>query len=345
MPSRRREPDLEQLLAEGLVERLLVFTDAPSGLRAYLVIDDLTLGPAVGGTRTRAYPSAAAAVQEAAALARAMTLKCALAGLDAGGAKMVVDAHPGLDRPAAFRVLGERVEELGGIFLTAGDLGTRRADLEAMATATSRVRTDEDALAAAVADGVLGCIAACASVRGREGVRGLRVAVQGCGAIGAALARRLALAGAEVLVADVDPQAVARTVTATGAGVTSPEEILLADVDVVAPCAVGGVIDHGIAAGLRAWAVCGAANNALADPSVGATLADRDVLHVPDVIASAGAVIHGVCAVRGDGRAAELVAGLGRTAREVLEAARSTGRTAVDIARERAEERIRAARG
>src|SRR5262245_17489366 len=96
--------------------RCLLLTDAASGLRAVLVLDDLTLGPAAGGVRTRSYPGLSEALADAARLARAMTLKCALAGLDAGGGKLVVLEHPDLDRPRAFARLGTFVEELRGLF-------------------------------------------------------------------------------------------------------------------------------------------------------------------------------------------------------------------------------------
>lgn len=340
-PRRGAAPELEQILETGDVPRLLTFTDLSSGLRAYLVIDDLTLGPAVGGTRTLPYLSAGAAVAEAAALARTMTLKCSIAGLDAGGAKMVVDARPNLRRSEAFRVLGRRIEELGGLFLTAGDLGTRHDDLAAMAAETSFVRTDDAELAAAVASGVRRCVAVCAELRGRDGLEGLRVAVQGCGAIGGAVARDLAAAGASLLVADIDEQAARATADAVGGRTVATDEILLADVDVVAPCAVGGVLDAATADSLRAWAVCGAANNILVGVEVGARLAARGVLHVPDLIASAGGVIAGVCAARGDGRAAELIAALGDTARAVLEEAQRRGLPVQAVAEDRARRRIR----
>jgi leucine dehydrogenase len=109
------------------VDRVVLWRDAASGLEAILVIDDVTLGPAAGGVRTRAYRSPEDALADAAALARAMTVKCALAGLPTGGGKCVVLDHAGLDRARGFRVLGERIAELGGLFRTAGDLGTTAA--------------------------------------------------------------------------------------------------------------------------------------------------------------------------------------------------------------------------
>jgi glutamate dehydrogenase/leucine dehydrogenase len=125
-------------------EEVLEIVDPPSGLHALLVIDDTTLGPAAGRVRTRAYPTPREAGEDARRLARAMTIKCALAGLDAGGGKCVVIAAAGLDRPRAFAALGRRVEDLGGRFRTAGDFGT-----------TEDVHVpDVIASAGAVADGI-----------------------------------------------------------------------------------------------------------------------------------------------------------------------------------------------
>ena len=333
----------EQLERAG-TSRALFFSDAESGLRAVLVIDDLTLGPAAGGVRTRAYSGTAEAIADAAALARAMTVKCALAGLDAGGGKAVVIDHPGLDRARAFEVLGRRIEELGGIFRTAGDLGTGPADLAAMARATRYVHTEETDLAAAVARGLVRCVEACARVHsGADGLDGLRIAIQGAGAIGSAAARALVAAGAIVTIADVDTARARRAAVATGAEVTDPALVLRSDADVIVPCAIGGVIDESLANDLRAWAVSGAANNLLTGDAAAEALLRRGILHVPDVIASAGAVIEGIGrSVMGLADRAPLIDGLGKTAETVLRRARSEDRTPSAIALEIARDRIAA---
>jgi leucine dehydrogenase len=324
--------------------RCVCVADESCGLRAVIAIDDTTLGPAAGGVRTLRYARAADGLADALRLSRAMTLKCSLAGLDAGGGKAVVLEGPGLDRPRAFERLGAAVEELGGLFRTAGDLGTTAADLEAMARATRFVHTDERGLAEAVARGLLRCIEACAAVRGRE-VAGLVVAVQGCGAIGARAARVFAAAGVEVVVADIDRARAEALAGEIGARVVGPEAVLLEDVDIVAPCAGGGVITGEVARALRAWGVCGAANNALADAQVAGILAGRGILHVPDPIASAGAVIEGIGrTVMGLQDRTPLIDRLGETARAVLEEAKATGRTAVEVAEARALRRIAEAR-
>lgn len=341
--------DLLERLAHLDTARCVLWTDAASGLRAILAIDDVTLGPAAGGVRTRAYPSLDDAIDDAARLARAMTIKCALAGLDAGGGKAVVVDHPGLDRARAFEVLGERVEELGGLFRTAGDLGTTAADLRAMATRTRYVHADDRPLAAAVARGVVRCIEACAQFRsGREGTKlaGLRVAVQGAGAIGAAVARALAAEGVELRVADLDRERAESVASAVGGRAVDAHSILEEDVDVVAPCAAGGVVDASDARAMRAWALCGAANNVLAGRDAAGVLRERGIVHVPDPIASAGAVIEGIGrTVMGLSDRTPLIDALGATALEVLDEARAAGRTPIEVAETLARRRIAAARG
>jgi leucine dehydrogenase len=325
------------------VARCVIWRDAASGLTAVLVIDDLSLGPAAGGVRTRAYPRLADALAEAAGLAQAMTRKCALAGLAAGGAKAVVLDHPGLDRPRAFARLGQFVAELGGVFRTAGDLGTTAADLAAMATTCPYVHVDERGLAEAVARGLCGCVAACAAIRGR-GLAGLRVAIQGCGSIGAAAARALRAGGAVLTVADVDAARAARVAAEVEARVVAPDDLLLEDVDVVAPCAIGGVITPAVAASLRAWAVCGAANNILDSREAARVLAARGVLHVPDEVASAGAVIEGIGrSVMGFADRTPLIDGLGATARALLAEAAASGELPVVLAERWARARVAAA--
>jgi leucine dehydrogenase len=322
--------------------RVTLWSDAASGLRAVLGVDDTTLGPAVGGIRTRAYPSLVAAIEDATALARAMTIKTALGGLDAGGCKIVVLDHDGLDRPAAFARLGQLVDDLRGSVRTAGDLGTTAADLAAAARHTTHISTDHADLSAATARGLLGCALACAEVAGR---RIESAAVQGCGAIGAAAARALAAAGIDLLVADVDAAQAESVARETGARVAPPEQILFEAVDLICPCAIGGVVDRAAAERIAAWAVCGAANNVVAEPAAERRLVERGILFVPDVLASAGAVIHGVSRrMMGLADSGPLIDALGVTARDVLAASRATGRLASDVARDRARERIDRAR-
>lgn len=337
---------LLETLAQSGGHRCLLVSRPRASLKAIIALDSFVLGPAMGGIRTQPYVDDDAAMADAVRLASAMTLKCAIAGLDAGGAKTVVIAQPNMDRLAAFQALGEYIEELGGLYYAAGDLGTGQDDLLAAASMTKYVATEGADLADAAGLAVLRCIEACVDHAGRGRLQTLRVAVQGCGDMGAAVARAVAKAGAEVLVADVNGERARRLAEEVGATVADPRAILLADADVVAPCARGGVIDIEVARQMKAWAICGAANNQIADAEAERALIARGIVAVPDIVASAGAVIRGAAA-RGlgpsDYRAA--IGALGATTRAILAEARASKRPPRVVAEAMARARIAAKRG
>ena len=325
--------------------RVLIHHHAPSGLRAITAIDDVVLGPGFGGIRTMAYASTADAMADAQRLAAAMTLKCAIAGLPAGGAKTVVIDHPGMNRPEAFRQLGRYIEDLGGLYRCAGDLGTTAEDLAHVGESTGYVNTTGEQLGTSTGIGIVNCIRACADHRGLGGLAGLRVAIQGCGLIGAGVARMLHAAGAELILADVSSARAEALATSLGASSVPADAIFTQDVDIVAPCAVGHVIDAGVAAGLNAWAICGGANNQLTDPAVAATLHARDILYVPDFLASSGAVIDGVCvSLPGEETLEHRLARLYDTARTILQDADASGESTLAVATRMARARIAAGR-
>ncbi|MGE0785196.1 MAG: Glu/Leu/Phe/Val dehydrogenase dimerization domain-containing protein [Sandaracinaceae bacterium] len=336
---------VQAVLAGRDPERIERIESPSLGLLAFMVIDSTALGPAAGGVRTHAYAEEDDALVDAARLARAMTYKCALAGLDAGGGKIVVVDRPGLAREAAFEELGRHVDAVRGDFRTAGDLGTTGEDLAAMARMTRYVHTDTTRLAGGVARGVVRCAEACADAKGRPGISGLRAAVQGCGDIGSAVARALREAGAEVRVADLDAARAAALAEELGATVTSPSAVLFEDVDLLAPCAVGDVITADNVSQLRAWAVCGGANHICVDRRAHEELHRRGVLFVPDAISSAGAVIEGIGrTVMGLDDPTSLIDALRDTAHAVLTDAIRDGRPPLDHALRRAELRLARAR-
>ena len=286
--------DFFEELSNAGAHRILAVQDKPSGLRAFIALDDMTLGPACGGVRTLAYSSTAEALKDVAKLSSAMTLKCAIAGLDAGGGKAVVMLHPDMDRAAAFRRLGDFIEDLGGLFRTAGDLGTTNEDLLQIAERTSHVNTSSNQLSTATGQGIVNCIRACAIERGLTGLSGLHIAVQGCGLIGNGVARSLAAQGAKVTLADVDENKAKMLANEIGGKWIAADKILTTEVDIISPCAIGGVVTPQIVNDIRAWAICGGANNQLSDPSVDALLAARGIAYIPDFLASSGAVIEGI---------------------------------------------------
>jgi leucine dehydrogenase len=330
-------------LEELGLRKLVVVSDPPSGLRAMIAIHDTTLGPAAGGVRTRAYPDEWSALREVAALARTMTYKCALAGLPCGGGKAVVMDHPDLDRTHAFEVLGEAIESLGGLFRTAGDLGTHESELRAIERRTQYVSCDPQGidLEGATARGVLLAMREAASFVGIEDLHGLDVIVQGVGSIGSVLVRDLVESGARVRVTDTDPERLRAVAEAYAVETVDAAVALETPCDVFAPCAISSVVDESVAQKIPARILCGAANNPLADDSVADALAARNVLYVPDFVANAGGVIEGMgdALLELEDRSA-LIERIAETTRKVLEAARDRHDTPLAVAHALARERI-----
>ena len=321
-------------------------------------------GPSLGGCRMWTYGDSRAAIKDALRLSRAMTFKSAVAGLPLGGGKGVITLPAGDPPPAGDQrrdVLldfGDTVASLGGAYITAEDVGTSDRDMAVIAEVTERVA------GLAVESGGSGdpspwtalgvrCAmeVACERAFGTPSLERRSVSVVGLGRVGAKLARMLAEAGAELVVADVDDgkRAIADEL---GARWTDPESALRAEVDVVAPCALGGAFDDDSVPALHCRVIAGAANNQLAADAIAVQLAERGIVWAPDFVANAGGIINisvelepgGYDAVRAEAR----VRGVADTTRTLLDHADATGATplaaAMEIARRRlAEARARAA--
>ncbi|RZI92455.1 MAG: Glu/Leu/Phe/Val dehydrogenase, partial [Rubrivivax sp.] len=226
-------------------ERVLLATDPATGLKAILAVHSTARGPAFGGCRLWHYESEAAALNDALRLSQGMSLKNALADLPFGGGKAVILKPEGaFDRPALFAAFGRAVQSLAGAYITAEDVGTTTSDMRGMQAQTSYVSgiPREGAFGGdpspKTAWGVFVSIQAGARlVLGRSSLEGVRVALQGLGAVGWHLAEFLHKAGAKLVVADVDAAKVERAVAQFGATAASVADILAADVDVLAPCA------------------------------------------------------------------------------------------------------------
>ena len=330
-------------------EHLRVVWDRESRARVIVAVHDTRLGPAHGGIRRWTYQDAAAAQQDAVALARAMTWKCALAEVPAGGGKAVIVDRPDLDREAAYRVAGRVVEELGGAFYTGPDVNTTAEDLRVVAAETRFVATDAadgpGDLAAATADGVLHALTALAH-RLETPLDRLRCLVQGLGVVGFGLCERLARRGASLLVCDIVPERVAAAVDQFGAQAVAADEALTTAADVFAPCALGGAITAEVARSMPVRGVCGAANNVFADAAASQVAHARGLLVVPDFVANAGALIQGALwnlqQVRVEPQRLERI---GRTVAELLERAAVDDRPPAELALALARERVESAGG
>ena len=288
---------LNALAREGF-EELVALHDRRSGLQGFLAIHDTSAGPAFGGIRRFPYSNENRALVDCLRLARAMTAKCCLAGLPAGGAKLVVLDQPGLDLERAYAYLGEVTERLQGRVYAGPDMGTGVAQLAALCS-TTRFATDPGPagpgeLAQATAAGVFaGISAALLALDGALDWPRRRIVVQGLGAVGTELVRRLVLVGAQVAASDLDPARCAAAQREFGLELLPPGSEFDARCDVFSPNAMGGLLHDLTLRRLSARIVAGGANNLLARSSHGDRLHESGVLFVPDVLINSGALIRG----------------------------------------------------
>jgi leucine dehydrogenase len=329
--------------------------DQRSGLRALVAVHSTALGPALGGVRMRPYPDEHAALVDVLRLARGMTYKAAAAGLDLGGGKAVILGTPaGPEREAQLRAFGRLVDSLGGRYVTAEDVGTSQADMDLIRTETSHVTGVSEHLGGsgdpspATALGVLHAIASVAeALWGGSSLEGRHVVVLGVGKVGSALVGHLTAAGAKLSVADIDPARVQAMVEHHGVAPLAVADALTQSCDVLAPCALGAVFDATTIPRLGATAVCGSANNQLAEALDAVRLADAGVLYAPDYVVSSGGIINIAEELSPGGydrdRATTAVGAVGRTTARVLADAAQRGITPLEAADQLAESRLDAA--
>lgn len=335
-------------------ERVVFASDAATGLHAIIAVHSTARGPAAGGCRFWNYASSETALTDALRLSRGMSFKNAMADLPLGGGKAVVLMGSGRPRtPALLRAFGQFVESLHGIYITAEDVGASVADMEIVASQTTYVsglpRTAVEAdgnPAPKTALGVyLGIKAAVKFRLGNDSVSGLTVGVQGLGGVGFDLCRRLAAAGATLVVADVRNDVVDNACRTFNATAVAADRILAERLDVLAPCALGAVLNETTVANLRTSVIAGAANNQLATAADGERLHARGVLYAPDYVINAGGIISVGREYLGGATAASINTEISRIAdrlTQIFEMSQSTGRPTSDIADEMARERLTA---
>jgi len=282
-------------------ESLHFVQDPGTGLKAIIAIHSTALGPAAGGCRHWQYASDADALTDALRLSRGMTYKNAVAGLEFGGGKAVILANDAVPKsPELFHAFGRAVDSLGGKYITAEDVGCSVEDMRHVNKETGYVsglpRSGDNAggdPSPLTALGVfLGIEAAVKFRLGENSLKGIRVAVQGVGHVGLNLCRLLHEAGASLIVADVNRDNLKLTRDELPVTEVAPADLLFAEVDVLAPCALGNILTTHTIPKLQATVIAGAANNQLSTEEDGARLAERDILYAPDYVINAGGIIN-----------------------------------------------------
>ena len=283
-------------------EQVVIRQDPETGLRLIVAVHSTVLGPSLGGMRLKRYPGGLReALTDVLGLSRTMTLKASAAGLDLGGGKAVM-LDDGVEeaREARLATAAEVIDGLGGAYITAEDIGTTTADMDFMARHTrfvvgrSRDHGGRGDPSPITAETVFRAIRrGLHAATGSDEVEGRHVGVVGLGKVGSVLAAKLAAAGAHVLACDLDGAKAERFADEHGGQVApSAEAILAMELDVLAPCAAGGLIDEALANSIDCRVVAGAANNPLTSRDVARALARRGILYVPDFLANCGGLIH-----------------------------------------------------
>jgi leucine dehydrogenase len=335
-------------------EQVIFFYDRASGLKAIVALHDTTLGPAVGGCRMWPYADENEALIDVLRLSRGMTFKAAMADLPYGGGKTVIIGDSRADKSEAlFRALGRAIDSLGGRYYTGEDVGTSPADMDWAGEETAYVlgcdKGGSGDPSPVTARGVwLGIRAAVRHKLGRPDLAGIRVAIQGLGHVGYNLARLLAQDGVRLLVADLDGARVERAADEFAAKPLEVDAIAAAECEVLAPCALGGVINDATLPRLACRIVAGAANNQLLEDRHGAALHARGILYAPDYVINAGGLINIAQELQPGGydreRALAQVETIGTTLAEVFERAARQGLPTHEVADRIARERIAAGR-
>ncbi len=334
-------------------EQVVFCHDRPTGLKAIVAIHSTALGPGLGGTRFYPYASTDDAIVDVLNLSRGMSYKAALAGLDLGGGKAVIIGDPAeIKTEALLRAYGRFVQSLNGRYFTACDVGTYSEDMDHIARECDFVTGRTVAHGGAGDSSVLtaygvfqGMRAAAGHLWGEPTLAGRTVGVAGVGKVGRHLVRHLIEDGASVVVTDVYAPSVeaVRAEYAQVQVVGSTDELVATELDVYAPCAMGGAITDEVLEVLSAKIVCGAANNQLAHPGIEKQVEERGILYAPDYCVNSGGLIQVADELEGFSfeRAQQRASGIFETTRKVFELAAADGVTTAAAADRLAERRMR----
>ena len=334
-------------------EQVIMCRNESVGLRAIIAIHDTTLGPALGGCRLYDYASEADAMRDVLRLSRGMTYKAAVSGLDLGGGKAVIIGDPAsIKNEALFRAFGRHVQSLNGRYITAEDMNTNVEDMNYIARETEFV-TGAGAFAGGSGDpspvtawGVFHGIRACLEVvYGSPDVEGRSIAIQGVGNVGFHLARYLHERGAKLLFSDINHRNIKRAVDSFGGKVLEGDDFFGADCDVLAPCAIGGIINARTTPLVRAPIIAGGANNVLEkEKQDSEQLGERHITYAPDYVINAGGLMSVYAELRHwpAEKAMSDAEGVFNNVKRVLHKAQAEGVSTIEASNRLAEERIEA---
>lgn len=334
-------------------EKVVFIQDREAGLTAVIAVHDTTLGPALGGCRMRDYQSLDEALLDALKLSEGMTFKNSLAGLSIGGGKAVIIGDRAMKegREKLFEAYGRHVNQLGGAYITAEDMGTTVEDMTVIERSTKFVAGRADGSgdpSPHTAHGVFSGMRACMErAFGSDDFKGKHIAIQGVGNVGHHLGQMLVEAGARLTVADTREDVLKSVAKELNAEIATVNDIAAVKCDVFAPCAIGGTVNPQTVGKLNCKVVAGAANNQISGDVTERILIDRGILYAPDFAINAGGVISVAEELEKTPsvtRARERTTNIYTTIGQILDRAKTTGELPGSVAVKLAMERIEAAR-
>ncbi|WP_415904244.1 Glu/Leu/Phe/Val family dehydrogenase [Neptuniibacter sp. QD48_55] len=337
-------------------QQIVFCNDSETGLKAIIAIHNTHRGPALGGCRMWNYANDEEALTDVLRLSKGMTYKSALANLALGGGKSVIIGDPHKHKnEELLAAMGRFLEQTGHQYIAAEDSGTSVPDLKIMGQYTANVAgvterpgidghpSNGDPSPATAYGTFIGLKAAVKHRLNITDLKGLKVAIQGVGNVGYRLAEYLHKEGVELFVSDINPEQVKKAVNELGAKAVPLEQILLQEVDVVAPCALGASLNDETIPQIKAKVIAGAANNQLARPHHDHELHKRGILYAPDYAINAGGIID--ISYERSGYDAEKakahIEGIGDTLNEIFNRSTKENRPTGEIADELAVERLR----
>lgn len=336
-------------------EKVVFCEDPSAGLSGIIAVHNTNLGPACGGIRMLPYASKDEAQNDVLRLARGMSYKSALAGIDFGGGKSVIIGDPSKKTPALFHAFGEALEKLGGTYIAAKDMNIDSSDLTEVKKRTRWVLGIEGEPGSSgdpspvTSRGVFRSLeAAVEHFSGSRKLSGLKIALQGIGHVGYGLAEMAHQAGAELWVTDINPAALARAREKLNAHVVGADEIYDVECDVFSPNARGAVLNEKTIPRLKCKAIVGAANNQLLSPADGFRLHEKGILYAPDYAVNSGGIINIFIEYKykryDESKALTMADGIYDTMREIFRRARDKKTAPFVVADTLAEERLYARR-
>lgn len=341
----------QEKLTQPGYENVVYGEDAESGLRAIVSVHNTNLGPACGGIRLLPYPTRDEALYDVLRLSKGMSYKSSLAGIHFGGGKSVIIADPAKKTPALLHAFGRFVDSFGGGYICAKDMNITSDDLKEVRKVTQHVLGIDGIPGSSgdpspvTAHGMFRSLEATVeAVTGSKSLKGIKLAVQGIGYVGWTYAKMAHDAGAELIVTDTNGDAVKRATKELGAKAVGLEEIYDVDADVFAPCARGAILNRTTIPRLKVKAVCGAANNQLAEPQDGYRLVERGILYAPDYAVNSGGIINVYYEKVPGGydhhKAIKHADGIYDTMKEIFQRAKKQGEPPFVVADQLAEERM-----